>query len=168
MLRTLKNRFAIFWAWQTYIHTHIHKKTFFQFSKPRPSLIFVREFSFLLSIALFASSYHFSVLKSVENWKFRKIAVGVFFVAPDLNLSCIHYKYQLFQQFSHCFISLLINFQGPNRLPHRYPTPNELLSLQKVLRSPVYWALSISLLSLIGFVLPLDCLSNSLGINLFL
>jgi hypothetical protein len=128
----------------TYIHTYIHKnkikikktpkilsKTFFKISKPRPSLLLVREFSFP-SIAFFLS-FHFSVFKSVQYWKFRKIAVGKFSVAPDLNLSCLLYQNQLLQQFSHWFISLLINFQAPNGLPHRHPIPNGLLSLQKVL-----------------------------------
>ena len=107
-------------------------KTFFQISKHRPSQLLVREFSFL-SLAFFAS-FHFSVFKSVQNWKLRKIAVGKFSFAPDLNFSCLLYQIQLLEQFSHCFISLLINFQAPNnRLPHRYPNPNAPSSFQKVL-----------------------------------
>ena len=62
--------------------------------QPRPSLILVREFSFL-SIAFFAS-FHFSVFKSVQNWRSpRKIAVGKFSVSPDLNLYCLHHQNQL-------------------------------------------------------------------------
>ena len=102
-------------------------KTFFQFLKPRPSQLLVREIS-ILSIAFFAS-FHFSVFKSVLNWKFRKIAVGNF-CYPRSQCFLPSFPIQLLPQFSHCFISILINFQAPNRLPHRYPNPNGLLSTQ--------------------------------------
>ena len=41
-------------------------------------------------------------------------AVGKFSVSPDLNLFSLPDQIQLLQQFSHCIISLLVNFKAPS------------------------------------------------------
>ena len=103
-------------------------------SSQSPDLLsssFVNFLSYLLH-SLHLSTSPFSNRCEIGN--FAKLPLENFLSPRISNFPAfVLYLNQLLQQFSHCLISLLINFQAPNRLLHRYPISYGHLSLQKVL-----------------------------------